>query len=280
VLAAVLALAASFTWGGSNILAGLESRRRSVWTVTAVSQIAAAVGAGLALLIAGQPSPDFWHTLGPILGGAVGGLGTVAFYRALATGAMSVVSPIVAAQAVVPVAVGLLLGERPGTLAYLGMAFAVGGVVLVSWSNGRNSDRAAKSAILLAISAALCWGTMLVAFNIGGRESPYWSVFDVRLASACAILVVFAVSKRRLDLAGKKAPVLALLTCIGLLLTVANILFTVASTLGYLSVGSILGSLSPLVTTGYGQVVLHERLTASQWIGFATVFVGIALLSV
>jgi len=244
-----------------------------------VSQVAAAVGAGLALLIAGQPSPDFWHTLGPILGGAVGAIGTVAFYRALATGTMSVVSPIVAVEAVVPVAVGLLLGERPGMLVYLGMVSAVGGVVLVSWSKGRGSDRAAKSAILLAIVAALCWGIMLVGFNVGGRESPYWSVFDARVASMCVILVYFAASKRRLDLTAQNVPILAVLACVGLLYTVANILFTVASTLGYLSVVSILGSLSPVVTTGYGQLILDERLKARQWIGFATVFVGIVLLS-
>ena len=47
--AAALALLASFTWGSSNFIAGLESRRRSVWTVTAVSQVAAAVGAGAVL---------------------------------------------------------------------------------------------------------------------------------------------------------------------------------------------------------------------------------------
>ena len=39
--AALLALAASFTWGTSNYLAGVETRTRSVWHVTALSQIAA-----------------------------------------------------------------------------------------------------------------------------------------------------------------------------------------------------------------------------------------------
>jgi drug/metabolite transporter (DMT)-like permease len=273
----VLALAASLTWGSSNFLAGIESRRRSVWTVTAVSQVAAALSAGLALLIAGQPSPDFWHTLGPILGGVASAVGVVAFYRALAIGAMSVVTPIIATQAVVPVAVGLALGERPGAPAYLGMALAVGGVVLVSWSRRRSGDRAAKSAILLAILTALCFGILLVGFNVGGRESAYWAVFDARLASACVILAYFAASRQRLDLTAQNAPGLA---CVGLLLTVANILFTVASTLGYLSIVAILGSLSPVVTTGFAQVMLGERLAARQWIGVATVFMGVFLLSV
>ena len=60
---------------------------------------------------------------------------------------------------------------------------------------------------------------------------------------------------------------------------VANILFTVATGIGYLSVVAILGSLSPVVVTAYAQVVLHERLSPRQWAGFAAVFAGVVLLS-
>jgi uncharacterized membrane protein len=280
MLAAIMALAASVTWGLSNIMAGLQSRQRSVWTVTALSQMVATAGAGLVLAIAPHRSPDFLHHLAPLLGGAVGGLGTVAFYQALSQGAMSVVSPIAATQAAVPVVVGLLLGERPGAPAYVGMILAIGGVVLVSWSEDRRGARIASSTIMLSVVAASCWGIMLVGFDIGGRENAYWSVFDTRLASMGIILIAFAVSRRRLELAGRKVWVLAILGCVGLLYTVANVLFTVASTIGYLSVVSILGSLSPLVTTGYGQLRLNERLTARQWVGASAAFIGVVLLSV
>jgi len=277
LLAAILALGASLTWGSSNFLAGLESRRRSVWTVTAVSQVAAALSAGLALLIAAQPSPDPWHSLGPIIGGVAGAIGIVAFYRALAIGTMSVVSPIIALEAIVPVAVGLFLGERPGMPVYLGMVLAIAGVALVSWSKDRRDDRANGTAIVLAVITAACFGIMLVGLNIGGRESSSWSVFDARIASACVILAYFAASRRRFDLAVRDVPVLA---GVGLLLTGANLLFTVASTIGYLSIVSVLGSLAPVVTTGCAQVVLGERLSARQWVGFATVFAGVVLLTV
>jgi drug/metabolite transporter (DMT)-like permease len=276
VLAAVLALAASFSWGSSNFLAGIESRRRSVWTVTAVSQVAAAVGAGAVLILSGQPAPDLWHAAGPILGGVAGAVGIVAFYRALAIGSMSVVSPIIASEVIVPVAVGLLRGERPGVAAYLGMVLAVAGVVLVSWSDARSERRTPRAAILLAVLTAVCFGVLLVGLDIGGGQSTYWSVFDVRLASACVIVGYVVAGRRRLDMTVRDAPVLA---CVGLLLTVANTLFTVASTLGYLSIVSILGSLSPVATTGLAQVFLGERLTVRQWAGVATVFLGVVLLS-
>ena len=82
---------------------------------------------------------------------------------------------------------------------------------------------------------------------------------------------------RSLSLKGQNVPVLA---AIGILLAVANFLFIVATGIGYLSVTSILGSLSPVVVTAYAQVLLHERLAPRQWAGFAAVFAGIVLLSV
>ena len=113
MLAALLAISASCSWGVSNFVAGLESRRRSVWTVTAVSQIASALSAALLLLFASGETLTVRNVVWAVIAGICGATGIVAFYRALALGAMSVVAPIIAAQVVVPVAVGLALGERP-----------------------------------------------------------------------------------------------------------------------------------------------------------------------
>ena len=209
--------------------------------------------------------------------GVAGAAGVLAFYRALAIGTMSVISPIIAVQVIVPVTVGLLLGERPAVLAYLGMVLAVGGIVLVSASKGRGGVRVPTAAILLAILTAACFGTMLVGLDVGGQASPYWAVFDARVASAGIILVYFVASRRRLDLTARAVPALVL---VGLFLTVANTLFTVATTMGYLSIVSILGSLSAVVTTSLAQVLLHERLSARQWAAVGAVLVGVVMLTV
>jgi drug/metabolite transporter (DMT)-like permease len=276
VLAALLALAASLSWGSSNFLAGIESRRRSVWHVTALSQIAAAAVAGAALLVAGQAPPRSWDAAILIIAGVATAIGLVAFYRALAIGTMSIVAPIIAAEVLIPVAAGLFRGERPGPHAYAGMVLTVGGVVLISWAKRGKSDRIARSAVLLAILTAVCWGFLLLAFGISGRESPYWAVFDTRVASAVVLVLYVMATGRGLPLKGQNLPALCL---VGLLLTAANIFFTEAAGVGYLSVVSILGSLSPVVVTGYAQVLLGERLTVRQWAGFATVFAGVILLS-
>ena len=66
-------------------------------------------------------------------GGVAGGFGVMLFYRALATGVMSVVAPVTAVTgAVVPVAAGLLLGEQPGAITLVGIAIAIAAVALLA----------------------------------------------------------------------------------------------------------------------------------------------------
>lgn len=277
MLAALLAIAASFSWGSSNFVAGLESRRRSVWTVTAVSQVASVLSAAVLLLFAANESLTTGHAAWAIVAGMAGATGVVALYRALALGAMSVVAPIIAAQVVIPVAVGLALGERPAAVAYLGMVLAVGGVALVSHTGGRSATRVPRAAILLAVLTAILFGIMNVGLDMAGNGALFQSVFVVRVASACVILVFFVATRKKLDATARDLPALAV---VGILLTVANALLTVAFTIGLLSVVSVLCSFSPAVTTGLAQVFLHERLSRSQWAGVVAVFAGVVLLSV
>ena len=277
MLAALLALSASFSWGVSSFTAGLESRRRSVWTVVAVSQLASALSAAGLLLFSRGETLTAGHVVWAVIAGVCGATGLVAYYRALALGAMSVVAPIIAAQVVIPVAVGLALGERPPAAAYAGMVLAAAGVALVSRGGGPGVARVPGSAILLAILTAVLFGAMGVALDRCGDGSPLQSVFVVRLVSALVIMVYFFASRRRFDLGARDLPALA---SVGLLLTVANVLLTVAFTMGLLSIISVLGSLSPVVIVVLAQVLLHERLCLKQWAGVAAVFAGVVLLSV
>ena len=277
MLAALLALAASFTWGTSNFLAGVESRTRSVWHVAALSQIAAAGAAGVALLAARQPPPGSWDFFLLIVTGVTTAAGLVMFYRALAIGTMSVVAPIIASQVLIPVTAGIVMGERPGVHAYIGMVLAVGGVVLISRARRGERDHVARKAVILAVLTAVCWGFMLLIYGTTGKASPIWTVFDTRITSAAVLAAYVLLTGRGLSLKGENVPVLA---AIGLLLAAANILFIFAAHVGFLSITSILGSLSPVVVTIYAQALLHERLAPRQWVGFAAVFTGIVLLSV
>ncbi len=277
MLAVMLALGASLSFGASNFIAGLESRRRSVWTVTAVSQIASALSAAVFLAFAHDSFLTADAAIWSVVAGVASAWGVLALYRALALGAMSVVSPIVALQVAIPVAAGLLMGERPSALEYAGMAVAAGGVVLVSRTRASRGTRAPGTAIALAVLTAVLFGIMLVGLDQAGDGALYSSAFVVRLASAAVLLVYFLATRRRLDVTAKTLPGLV---STGVLLTAATMLFIAAVNVGLLSVVSVLGSLSPLATTALAQVLLKERLGPWQWVGAGSVLAGVVMLSV
>lgn len=277
MLAVILALGASLAFGASNFIAGLESRRRSVWTVTAVSQIASALSAGVFLVFAHDALLTASAAIWSIVAGVAAAGGVLALYRALALGAMSVVSPIIALQVVIPVAAGLLMGDRPSALEYVAMAVAAGGVVLVSRTKANRGTHAPAAAIALAVLTAVLFGIMLLGLDQAGDGAVYSAAFVVRVASAVVVLAYFLATRRRFDMSAKAWPNL---TLAGVLLTAATMLFIGAANIGLLSVVSVLGSLSPVVTTALAQVLLKERLGPWQWVGAGSVLAAVVMLSV
>ena len=77
---------------------------------------------------------------------------------------------------------------------------------------------------------------------------------------------------------GAQARPLAPLAVIGAFDVTANGLFGWASTLGLLSVVSVLGSVYPVMTVLLARLILKERMTPTQGAGVAAAFGGIALL--
>ena len=70
--------------------------------------------------------------------GLCGVAGLLCFYTALAQGTMGVVSPIASMGALVPVGIGLAMGERPGAVTWLGVV-----VALVGWCSPRGPNSVA-----------------------------------------------------------------------------------------------------------------------------------------
>jgi uncharacterized membrane protein len=102
--AVLLGLASGLSWGVADFLGGVASRRAAAFAVVALSQ---ASGLVVALVVAAIIRPDLPPPDKALVGAAAGVAGVVglmAFYRALSIGSMSVIAPISALGAVVPVA--------------------------------------------------------------------------------------------------------------------------------------------------------------------------------
>jgi uncharacterized membrane protein len=247
--------------------------------VLVVSQAAGLAGAGVLVAAGGEPAPGAEDLLPAALGGMAGVVALAALYRGMAIGTMSIVAPISATAVAVPVVVGLATGERPGTLQLAGIAVAVVGVVLASREGapaGSPAAAAARRSLLLALVAALGFGSFFVGMDAAADADVLWALLAARGASftllvAAALTTRPALPARPLTLAG--------LALIGAMDLAANGLFAAATTEGLLSVVAVLSSVYPVVTILLARAVLRERVRRLQEAGIATALAGVAMIA-
>lgn len=283
MLAVGLALASSLAWGLADFGAGLKSRRFAVLTVLLISQVGSLplVVAVVAVRGAGPPEDSSFAVLA-FLAGASGTVGIAAFYRALAVGTMSVVAPISATAAVVPLTVGVASGERPSAVQGLGVALALVGVVLASReasaaAEGARSRSRTGAGVGLALVAAFGFGGFFVGIDAASaRGDEYWAILVQRITS---LVLVAAVALRARPQLRVGLPETGALVAIGVADAVANTLFALASTRGLVSVVGVLGSLYPVITILLAWTVLRERLAPAQWAGVGGALGGVALIA-
>jgi drug/metabolite transporter (DMT)-like permease len=276
-LAVLLALASSVVWGTADFGGGLVSRRLPTVTVTVLSQLAGFVAllVVFGLRAGGLDGRSF--ALG-LAAGAGGGIGLAAFYRALSLGTMSIVSPLVACGAVVPLVISLATGERPSAIALAGAAVALAGAVLASVEERRGAARERARAITLALVAAGALGLFTYFLGLGSREGSALSTLVGARVGSLTLLVALAAAMRAPLAVGRR--MLLPVAAVGLCDVAANALFAAASGHGLLSIVAVLGSLYPVTTVVLAHLVLGERLTPLQLTGVAVALAGVAALSV
>ena len=287
MLAIAVALGAAACWGSGDFLGGLSTRRATLWAVVAGSQAVGLLGAAAVVAASGRPWPGLVALWPVAAGGAAGAVAIATFYKALAIGTMSIVAPITASSAVVPMVVGLGRGERPSPLQVTGIVLAALGVLLaasdrqageeeVVSTSGPGSASQRRRSIMLALVAALGIGLMLVGYDASAEHDALWAMFGGRCASACFFAAFFLAVRPSL-----RAPraVIPLIIGVGLLDTGANGFFAFATTYGLLSLVAIIGSLYPVVTLILAYTLLHERIARHQQIGVVAALAGVALIS-
>jgi drug/metabolite transporter (DMT)-like permease len=274
VLAAVLALGASLSWGVGDFLGGLKSRVLHPLAIMGVSQ---PVGLGLlAIAVAARatapPGPEVaWALLSALFGTTA----LAAFYRGMAVGAISIVAPIAGAGAAIPVAVGLATGDRPSALQGIGFVAAIGGVVLSSWERTPGASRWAAGAGF-GIVAMLGFGFYFVFLHMASTDDFLWPAFLFRVTSVSLVWTALLLVRPATGPIGGAWPVLV---AIGVLDTGGNTLFAAASSHGSVSVTSVLASLYPVVTVLFARYHLHERVHRVQELGIGLTIAGIVLVS-
>lgn len=273
-MSAVLALLSSVLWGSADFGGGLASRRLPAVAVVGWAQTAGLVGLGaLALGTKAWGGPGGWIGWS-VVAGAVGALALIAFYAALASGTMGVVSPIAALGALVPVLAGILSGDLPSRVQAIGMVIALIGAV--GASGPELSGGASRRSVLLAALAGIGFGVALLGIARGAQVNSTMTMLGMRATSVAGFAVAAGFTR---TLGGVRARDLPLLTGIGLADAGANLTYGLATRGELLAVVAVLGALYPVATVLLARYLLQERMLPVQRVGVVAALVGVTLLA-
>ncbi|GAC1476254.1 MAG: DMT family transporter [Vulcanimicrobiaceae bacterium] len=276
-MAVLLALVAATVYGAADFYGGIASRRNPAATVVVLSQFAGIVVLAIAWVV--LPGKFYPSDVGfGIAAGFAGSIAIAALYAALAVGRMGVVSPITAVVgASVPVVFGFVTGERPTWLALVGVACAFAAVALVSADARTKRISLAEPGVVPALVSGIAIGALFVLLGYGHADAGLARLAITRAASICLLLAYALVRRERL----RPAPgSLRIILIAGALDMLANVLYISATHVGLLAIVAVLTSLYPASTVFLARVVLHERLSRSQWVGVGLAACGIACIAI
>lgn len=276
MLSALLALSASLSWGVADFLGGVKARVLPALMVLAASQPFGLAALGVVVAVRGTGIPGgevAWSALAAVFGT----VGLFAFYRGMAAGAISVVAPIAAIAAGIPVIWGVAVsGDHVSGLQAVGFVAALGGSVAASVELRPERTQIAAGVGWAAL-AMLCFGAYYIPMHAASTQDWLWPAFLFRCTSVTLVWTIVLV--RRVRPAGFRAN-WAGLVAIGILDTAGNALYAAASsTHGLISVVSVLASLYPVVTVLLARLLLGERVQRTQDAGVVVALVGVVLIT-
>jgi drug/metabolite transporter (DMT)-like permease len=279
----LLGLTAALSWGLADYFAAVASRRTGAFRVVLGFHLVAMILLGLLVVATGEGLRDVstgdlaWFALV----GLLGGFSYLAFYRALAIGPISIVSPIVSAYAAVTVVCAVLIGgERLGGGETAAIVVVLLGVLLASSDLAQLGalERIALVGILLALATAVLIGVFV--YGVAYFSAEYGWLVPIVLARGFSTLFLVAVALRGGEwrFPDRSPLLLATIALIAVVDTLGYVAFNFGVRHADTSVVATAAAPYSVVPIVAGVVLLHERPRATQWTGVAFVIAGLILL--
>jgi drug/metabolite transporter (DMT)-like permease len=279
----LLGLTAALSWGLADYFAALASRRTGSFRVVLGFHLSAMVLLVALVLVTGE-------SLGDVSGddlawlafvGVLGGLSYLAFYRALAIGPISIVSPIVSAYAAVTVVCAVVIGgERLSAGETAAIVVVIVGVLLASsdLAQMRSLERVALLGILLALATAVVIGVFV--YGVAHFSAEYGWLVPIVLARGFSTLFLLAVSLRGGEwrFPDRSPRLVATIVGIAVVDTLGYVAFNFGVRHADTSIVATAAAPYAVVPIVAGVTLLHERPRTTQWAGIGLVIAGLILL--
>ena len=274
-MAILLSLLAATSYGLADFVGGVTSKRVSPWSVALVAQLGGAVLVFLVTLwVPGSPTAAdlAWS----VVAGLGNGFGTAFLYRGLSAGRMGVVAPVSGVgAALVPVAVGVLTGERPSALVWVGILLALPGIWLVA-REPTTGPGPLGAGFTDGVLAGLGFGSLFAALAQIPEDAGLVPLALNQVVAGMTIVVV-AVALRSPWLPRDPRALGGVAS--GALGALATGAFLVATHSGYLTVTAVIASLYPAVTVMLAASLLREHVHRAQALGLGLCTVAVSLVA-
>jgi uncharacterized membrane protein len=196
--------------------------------------------------------------------GAIGSVAMAAFYRAMAAGPMSLVAPLSATSAAVPVVWSIVRGGQVGVPQAAGIVLAFVGVILASGPELRPGSAVSRSTLVYTLISATGFGLYYIFFALGSATSVYGTLLSQRVSGLLVLAPVALYGIR----AGRRSGS-------GLAISPSAL-----GMLAYIALGDVVANaLYGVATQRAGRNLLKERLRVVQNIGILAALTGVLLLN-
>jgi drug/metabolite transporter (DMT)-like permease len=279
----MLGLGAALSWGLADYLAAVASRRTGSLRVVFGSHLVSLALLALLVLVSGESvgavsAGDLaWF----VLVGALGWGSYLGFYRALAVGPISIVSPIVSAYAAVTVLCAVVIGGETLAGGVVGaLTVLMVGVLLASsdLAQLRHVERVVVVGVVLALLTAVLIGAFV--FGVAYFSADYGWVVPIFLARAFTAVFVAATALSTGDwrFPDRSPKLLAAIALIAVVDTCGYVAFNFGVRHDDTAVVATAAAPYAVVPIVLGVLLLAERPRPTQWAGVGLVLGGLVLL--
>lgn len=304
LLIVLLALGAALLYGVADFMGGVAARRIPVLIASTINYAVAT----LVLIIAVLTVGGVWSTtaiVGGVVAGVLAAVAFLTFYAALAAGPISLMTPLIALlSSAVPVVVALVLGDRLQPIAWIAIAVAIVGSVLIGLERRDGARSVRPRTLVFAVISGVGFGFATVALDSVPTDAGMVPVFlDTTVGFVLLIAIVgltrttpalqrvvgvldahvptepvprldaaqapgaARLAPDRIEAAETRGRARVLAAGAGLLIGSANVLLMIALHAGSVAVVAVLVNLYPVATVLLAWIVLRERVNALQVTG-------------
>jgi drug/metabolite transporter (DMT)-like permease len=274
-LAVFFGLVSAVTWGAGDFSGGMAVKRTNPYGAVIAAHFVSLVLLLMLGAITAEPLPPVRDLLWGCAAGVGGGIGLALLYSALASGQMSIASPVSALVAAgLPVLFGAFSDGLPRATTLIGFVLALAAVWLISGGVG---VKLKVEKLFLPLLSGVCFAAFFIFLDRGSGQSILWPLVATRVASITSLLS-FSIVTRQPWIPTRDSWIPIIIS--SLLDSAGNALYAMSARMGRMDVAAALGSLYPGSTVLLAWFILKERVSPLQMAGILVALVAIVLIAI